>query len=107
MKTNIVRKKIAINAGPEAVWDALTNPEKTKKYFFNCEVLSDWEVGSPITFKGRMFFILNIEMKGRIIQIEPQKLLEYTLKNNDDSEESTYSTVKDELEYINGETILS
>ena len=43
MKDFIVKKEITINATPAEVWDALTNPEKTKEYFFNCEVHSDWK----------------------------------------------------------------
>ncbi len=55
MKEFIVKKKVAINAESSIVWDALTNPEKTKEYFFNCEVFSDWKVGSPITLRVKSF----------------------------------------------------
>lgn len=106
MKEFIVKKEIRIQAQPAAVWDALTNPEKTKKYFFNCGVYSDWKEGSPIIFRGTIFLIKKIEMKGEIIEIVPQKLLRYTLQNVADKDES-YSTVTDELSYENGETILS
>ncbi len=105
MKQHIVRKNIAINATPAAVWDALTNPENTTKYFFNCAVYSDWKVGSPIMFKGRIFLVKKIEMHGRINQVEQEKLLQYTLKN--DSDPGTTSTVTDELSYANGITTLS
>src|ERR1700712_1481902 len=81
MKDYIVKKHIAINAPAEAVWDALTNPEKTKKYFFHCRVISQWKAGSPITFKGRMFFIIPIKMRGEIKKIQPGKMLQYTLGN--------------------------
>ncbi len=103
MKTKdyIVRKKISIKAEPLDVWDTLTNPKKTKEYFFNCEVHSTWKPGSSITFKGRMFFIIKIEMKGEIIKAEPGKILQYTLKN---SGSSSTSTVTDELTYENGRT---
>ena len=37
----VVKKKITIKADPSKVWDALTKPEFTKKYFFDCEVFSD------------------------------------------------------------------
>lgn len=108
MKELIVMKRIALKATPPVVWDALTNPEKTKEYFFNCEVFSDWEVGSTITFKGRMFFFKKIEMTGEILEIIPEKLLKYTLSNGDDDEDSAnFSTVTDELTYQNGETILT
>jgi uncharacterized protein YndB with AHSA1/START domain len=106
MKDYTVHQKITLNAEPSVVWDALTNPEKTKEYFFNCRVISDWKAGSPITFKGRMFWVIPIEMKGKIIKAEPGKLLKYSLTNGKGADAST-STVTDELTYENGKTILS
>ncbi|GAB3932348.1 SRPBCC domain-containing protein [Larkinella terrae] len=108
MEEFVVRRQIRIKAEPAAVWDALTNPEKTKKYFFNCAVYSDWEVGSTITFTGKLFLVKSIEMKGQIVEIEPNKLLKYTLTNGDAADEDTdFSTVTDKLTYENGETVLS
>ena len=95
-----------LNATPAQVWDALTNPEKTKEYFFHCGVYSDWKEGSPITFKGKIFLIKNIEMTGTIMQITPERLLQYTLKNASD-DNGSFSTVTDELTYANGVTTLS
>ena len=84
----VVKKKVVINAEPSQVWDALTNPEKTKKYFFNCEVFSKWKVGSSITFKGKIFLIKKIELNGKITKIVPEKLLQYTLKNEGDDKQT-------------------
>ena len=101
-----VHQSVVLNAEPSAVWEALTNPEKTKKYFFNCRVISNWKTGSPITFKGRMFFIFPFEMHGKIIKAIPGKLLKYTLKNGK-GDTATTSTVTDELTYKGGRTKLS
>lgn len=106
MDNHIVSKQIDIKATPEQVWDALTNPEKTKEYFFHCRVQSDWKPGSPITFKGKMFLLINIEMHGTIIEAVPNKHLEYLLKNRDGEEESS-SHVTDLLSYNDGITTLS
>lgn len=106
MENHIVRKSIDINANPADVWDALINPEKTKQYFFHCEVASDWRVGSPIRFKGKLFLIKSIEMTGEILQIEPRRILKYTLRNDSD-ENGSFSTVTDELEYAHGITTLT
>lgn len=100
MKEYIVKKHIAIKAPADAVWAALTDPEKTKKYFFHCRVISTWKPGSPITFKGRLFWIIPIEMKGEIKKAEPGKLLQYTLSNKGGS----VSTVTDELKFAHGVT---
>ncbi len=103
----IVKKRIDIVANPTQVWDALTNPEKTRKYFFNAKVISQWKKGSKITFKGRMFFLLKFEMIGRILAIEPEKLLMYTLRNGSDNKSKSVSTVTDKLSYRKGITTLT
>ena len=63
-----------INAPASKVWDALTRPDLIKQYLFGTEVTTDWQVGSPITYKG----IWNgkaYEDKGRVLQIETENLL--------------------------------
>ena len=108
MSCFVVNKSIRIKATPEKVWNALTNPEKTKKYFFKSEVTSDWKMGSKITFKGRMFFIIPFKMEGEITKIESGRLLQYTLKNGKDGDDSSgISKVTDELTYVNGETVVN
>ncbi len=107
MEPFVVRKSVRVKAEPAQVWDALTNPEKTKKYFFNCEVFSDWKVGSPITWKGKVMIVKKIELHGEIVDIQPGKLLKYTLKNESEDDPSNFSTVTDKLSYENGETVLS
>jgi len=106
MKTYAVHQTIELPADAMTVWNALTNPELTKRYFFGCRVLSNWQPGSSITFKGRMFWIIPIQMKGRIIKAIPGKLLQYTLKNGK-GKDATESTVTDKLTFKNGKTTLS
>jgi len=104
MKSYTVKKSVTIKAKPSQVWDALTNPERTKNYFFNCKVYSDWKPGSDIIFKGRIFLIKKIELKGKILKVELNKLLQYSLKHRDESGESL---VTDELTYQKDETTVS
>ena len=106
MKTYEVHQTVELNANAMTVWDALTNPEKTKEYFFGCRVFSDWKPGSSITFKGRMFWIIPIEMHGKIIEAQPGKLLKYELKNGKGINAST-SLVTDKLSTKNGKTTLT
>ncbi|MBA4852566.1 SRPBCC domain-containing protein [Emticicia sp. BO119] len=108
MKEFIVKRKTVLNATPAQVWDALTNPEKTRKYFFHCKVFSDWEVGSNITFVGRIFLIKKIEMKGIILEIIPGKLLKYSLDNTHSKEStSSFSVVTDTLSFEDSKTTLT
>lgn len=107
MEPYVVRQQIDIKAKPEQVWDALTNPEKTRQYFFHCRVLSHWKQGSTIRFKGRIFLVWPIELEGKILEIITNRLLKYTLKNKSSKDENSFSTVTDELNYSNGITTLS
>jgi uncharacterized protein YndB with AHSA1/START domain len=60
---------------PARVWEALTNPELVKKYFFGVSVESSWEVGSPILYKG-VWEGKEFVDKGEILKIEPEKKLQ-------------------------------
>lgn len=106
MQNFVVRKTIDIRAAASRVWDAITNPEKTRKYFFHCRVGSDWKPGSNITFKGRIFLFMKVELKGRIVNIEPEKYLKYVLRNASDKGGSL-STVTFQLSPANGITTLN
>ena len=79
MSTMIVTNTIVINAPAIKVWDALTNPEQTKKYMFGCETVSDWQVGSPLLWKGVFGGQELVAVKGNIVAIEPPTYLEYTV----------------------------
>jgi uncharacterized protein YndB with AHSA1/START domain len=41
-----------VNAPVTAVWDALSNPAVVKQYFFGTLLVTNWQVGQPIEFKG-------------------------------------------------------
>ena len=75
----IVKSTITINASKSVVWDALINPEKTKVYMFGCETVSDWKVGSDLLWKGNHEGKEMVFVKGKIVMIEPEKLLKYTV----------------------------
>ena len=60
-----------IGAPPETVWDALTDPETIREYFFGSEVETDWAVGSPIHFRGE-WEGETYEDRGEIQRFEPE-----------------------------------
>lgn len=66
-----------IKAPASKVWQALVNPEIIKQYLFNTEVISDWKVGSPIIYRGE-WEGKPFEDKGKILEIEPEKILKST-----------------------------
>jgi uncharacterized protein YndB with AHSA1/START domain len=79
MEKLVVKNSILINAPAAAVWDALVNPEQTKKYMFGCETVTDWKVGSPLLWSAMYEGKETVFVKGIILEIEPGKLLRYTV----------------------------
>ena len=105
----IIKNDIRINAPAAKIWDALVNPEQTKKYMHGCATVSDWKVGSPLLWnamwEGReMTFV-----KGTIVDIYPEKYLAYTTIYPGYIEDvpSNYATVTYALEPDNGQTKLT
>ena len=70
---------IEIDAPMEKVWEALTSPEWTKKYMFNCAVESDWKLGSPVLWKMEHEGQVIIPVKGNVEEIELGKRLKYSV----------------------------
>jgi uncharacterized protein YndB with AHSA1/START domain len=63
-----------IAASPDAVWKAITTPEIIKQYFFGADVESDFQVGSPIRFRGE-FKGKKYEDKGEVLDVQPGRRL--------------------------------
>lgn len=74
---SIISRKLILPASVSQVWDALINPAKTKLFMFNCEVKSDWQIGSPIIWKGNYQGYESGE-RGIILEFEVGKKLKYT-----------------------------
>jgi uncharacterized protein YndB with AHSA1/START domain len=104
-----IKNEIEINASPSVVWDVLTNPEQTKKYMFGSETVSDWKIGSPLLWKGEYDGKQLIFVKGKIVDIKPEKFLAYTVIDPNSGIEDipeNYLTVTYELIDENGKTKL-
>lgn len=104
-----IRNSITINASASKVWDALVNPEQTKKYMFGCETVSDWRIGSPLLWKGYYEGKEMVFVKGNIVDIKPEKYLEYTVLDPNSTIEDipeNYLTITYELLPENGNTLL-
>lgn len=70
-----------IKASVEKVWDGMTNPEIVKQYFFGTELISDWKVGSSITFQGE-WEGKPYRDKGVILELEENKKIAYSYLSN-------------------------
>ncbi len=104
-----IQNSINIKAPVAQVWNALTNPEETKKYMFGCETVSDWQPGSSLLWKGSYEGKEMIFVKGNIVSIKPGISLVYTVFDPNSTMEDipeNYLTVTYELSEENSETIL-
>lgn len=78
MITNFIATyKTVINAQIENVWDALTNTEIVKLYFFGTIQETTWEIGSPISWKGD-YDGIKYHDKGIVLEFNPNNNLKYS-----------------------------
>ncbi len=104
-----LKKSIQINASPNKVWDAIVNPEIIKKWLFDTNTISDWQVGSSILFTG-IWEGVEYADKGIILKFDIEKAFEYSYWSSfsalPDLPEN-YSIVSFELQPIGNNTILN
>lgn len=75
MNRNIVAEaSITIRAPASKVWEALTKPELIKQYLFGSEVVTDWQVGSPIYYRGE-WQGRSYEDKGTVLEVQRERRL--------------------------------
>ncbi|HEY1530741.1 MAG TPA: SRPBCC domain-containing protein [Galbitalea sp.] len=76
-KGRIATASVTIDADPERVWAALTDPALISRYMFGSTVTSDWTVGSTITYAGE-YEGKSYEDHGEILEIDPPRTLRST-----------------------------
>jgi len=89
---------VFIRATPEQVWDAITKPEFTSKYFYGSHVDSTLEPGTPFrSWTGDRSQQL---IEGEVVEADPPRLLVHTWQALYDPETAveTPSRVRWELE---------
>jgi uncharacterized protein YndB with AHSA1/START domain len=76
--SNLIAQASTTIAAPKAaVWEALTNPTLIKQYMFGADVVSAWQEGSPIIWRGELKG-RRYEDKGTILKLVPQHTLQYS-----------------------------
>ncbi|GHO49341.1 SRPBCC domain-containing protein [Ktedonospora formicarum] len=109
MGSRITTSKVRINASASRVWKAITEPEQVRQWQYGAEVITDWQVGSPIVFRNEWENTV-FEQKGKILEIEPGKMAKYTLffphPGMEDKPEN-YFTMSYLLEESEGQTMLT
>ncbi len=101
--------KTIIHAPKEKVWDALTNPDIIKQYFFGTELITSWEIGSEIIFQGA-WEGQSYRDKGTILEYIKDEKLAYSYLSNWSGKEDlpeNYLWVSYEVKEISGDTELT
>lgn len=108
MENLTLSTKIDINAPSAEVWEALTDPEIVKQYFFGTNVKTDWQQGSPIIWTGE-WEGKTYEDHGKILEVDPGKFVKYSywssMAGTEDKPEN-YQNVSYRLTETNGITTL-
>jgi uncharacterized protein YndB with AHSA1/START domain len=69
---------VNIAAPARKVWQALTVPNLVKQWQYGSDLLTTWEVGTPIVFRsewdGKVY-----EQKGNVLEFLPESRLKYSL----------------------------
>jgi uncharacterized protein YndB with AHSA1/START domain len=106
MSGHVATASTTVDADPDRVWQAMTDPGLVAKYMMGSVVASDWQPGSPITWSGE-WEGKPYQDKGEVLQAEPGRLLEVThfspMTGADDVPEN-YHRVRYELSPAGGGT---
>ena len=102
MTDHIAVAEAEIDASPDQVWTALTDPEQIEKYMFGSKVETDWKPGHRIVWKGE-YDGKRYEDHGQILEVDPGHRLKLThfspLSGAEDAPEN-YHTIVYELEPV-------
>ena len=93
---------VFIRATPEQVWDGITKPEFTQRYFYGSVIDSTFEPGSP--YLGWSSDRTQQFVEGEVLEAEPPRLLRHTWRSlwDEDSAGEPRSRVTWELEPQDG-----
>ncbi len=69
--------EVQVDAPPERVWEAITEPDLTERYFFGTRVESDFEPGAPIAYRNAEG---GADVTGEVLRVEPSRRLETTFQ---------------------------
>jgi uncharacterized protein YndB with AHSA1/START domain len=75
-QTTVQVYNVFIKASPEQIWDAITKPEFTNRYFYGAHIESTLEPGSAV--QGWSPDRAQLWTEGEILDAEPPRRLSYT-----------------------------
>ena len=77
MADHVAVAETEIDASPDEVWEALTDPKQIERYMFGSKVETDWKPGSRIVWTGE-YDGKQYEDHGEILEVVPGRRLKLT-----------------------------
>ena len=90
--------QVFIKATPEAIWDAITKPEFSAKYFHGSLVESTWQPGAA--YSGYSPDHAELWVDGEVVETDPPRRLQHTWRSlyNPEAAAEPHSRVTWEIE---------
>jgi uncharacterized protein YndB with AHSA1/START domain len=101
--------RILIDTTPERIWAVLTDSESLGQVMFGSQVETDWQVGSPIVYRGE-WQGTPFEDKGRIVELSPpvrMVVTHFSPLSGDADVPENYHRVTYELEPVDAGTLVT
>jgi uncharacterized protein YndB with AHSA1/START domain len=76
MISQVIDQEVCISASISTVWDALTNPDVTEKYWGGTRIESEWKKGSTIYYRRDG----EIMDEHKLLEIVSHRFIEHTFK---------------------------
>lgn len=101
------KTSIVIHAPLAKVWEGLTKAEMVKQYLFGTNMVTTWEVGSPVLFRGE-WEGKAYEDKGTVLEYKPQETFSYSywsgFSGSEDKPEN-YQNIRFDLETVDSDNV--
>ncbi|EWT01576.1 ATPase [Intrasporangium oryzae NRRL B-24470] len=106
MTDHVARAEVMVDAAPDTVWGALTEPDQVRSWMVGTELSTDWRVGSPITWRGEMNGS-PYEDKGEVLENDEPRHLSFShyspLMGQEDRPENYHTVTYDLAPTADGE----